>query len=193
MSILSDLSNAIEELDYEEEDVHVEEEAKEEQHQDDDDEEQGVDEETGSCELEDDEETPPPPKRSSRKSEKKAEGAEQKRVAFATLQPDSGVQACMQLNIKVAQCSSFDSEDAREIVASRMALERVNLKQELQTTQDAIRMLTKILDEREAVLKDAVDENILGTDSPLFTFFVKKQARLLDMLTALKQKKDAAE
>ena len=99
----------------------------------------------------------------------------------------------MQLHVKVAQCASFDSEDAREIVVSRMALERVNIKKELQTTNDAIRMLSTILDEREAVLKTAVDENLLDTESPLFTFFVKKQARLLDMLNALKQKKDVNE
>ena len=87
--------------------------------------------------------------------------------------------------MKVSQCSSFDAEDAREIVTARMMLERVTLKKELQTTSDAVHMLSKILEEREAILKTAVDDQILETDSPLFTFFVKKQARMVDMLAAL--------
>lgn len=196
MSLLSDLSDAIEELDYGEEEERLEQGDRDEQDDQGDQaaqqEEAKEEEQDDGCELEDDDEPTPPPsdKRSSRKTEK---SVEKKHVAFATLQQDSGAQACMQLHVKVAQCSSFDAEDAREIVACRMALERVNLKKELQTNNDAISMLTKILDEREAVLKAAVDENMLETDSPLFTFFVKKQARLLDMLTALKQKKDAAE
>ncbi len=95
----------------------------------------------------------------------------------------------MKLHSKISQIPAFDAEDAREIVSARMTLERVTLKKELQTPEDAVRMLSVILEEREAVLKAAVDENILDQHSPLFMFFVKKQARMVDMLAALKNKK----
>ena len=206
MSILSDISNAIEELDYDEDmPSDTGGEATEAQELDDGEVEEKQEEEEGDeCVKEGDDDDAQPPSSSSDEEEKEENTKTtispsrhkkkvRKQVLFAKPPQDSVVHACMQLHVKVAQCASFDSEDAREIVVSRMALERVNIKKELQTTNDAIRMLSTILDEREAVLKTAVDENLLDTESPLFTFFVKKQARLLDMLNALKQKKDVNE
>ena len=198
MPILSDISNAIEELDYDE-DMESDTgggDRTEEQLEGGE-----AEEKPDECVKEGDDDEDAQPLSSSSEEEKEEDVQAtsssrrkvRKQVLFAKPPQDSMVKACMQLHVKVAQCASFDSEDAREIVASRMALERVNIKKELQTTSDAIRMLSTILDEREALLKTAVDENLLDTDSPLFTFFVKKQARLLDMLTALKQKKDGAE
>ena len=185
MSILSDISNAIEELDYDEDEVAST--------QEDSAPPPPPDDEADECIKEDDVD-----KHSSEEEEEVVSAAASpkrthKQVVFATLPQDAGVQACMQLHVKIAECASFDSEDAHEVVACRMALERVNLKKELQTTSDAVRMLSKILDEREAILKTAVEENMLDTESPLFTFFVKKQARLVDMLTALKKGKGGAE
>lgn len=119
-----------------------------------------------SCEL-----LPPPTKK--------------KRVEFAPGVPlDMETAQISLLNIVLANGECFDGEDAEQVLGVVQQTQEASRKQRMRR-EPLCQHLASVVAQREKMLQDAMNKNLLRPDDVLFEFFVQKQAMLLKQLQTM--------
>lgn len=113
-----------------------------------------------------------------------------KHVDFAPGVPlDTETALISLLTIVLQNGECFDGEDAEQILSVVQKAQDVSRKQRMRQVSVArdtlCKHLASLIAQREKMLQDAMNKNLLRPDDVLFEFFVQKQAMLLKQLQTM--------
>jgi hypothetical protein len=113
-----------------------------------------------------------------------------KHVDFAPGVPlDTETALISLLTIVLQNGECFDGEDAEQILSVVQKAQDVSRKQRMRQVSVArdtlCKHLASLIAQREKMLQDAMNKNLLRPDDVLFEFFVEKQAMLLKQLQTM--------
>jgi epoxyqueuosine reductase QueG len=97
----------------------------------------------------------------------------------------SEMEKIRQLSSIICMSVAFDEEDVALLASQKAQLLKEEVKKRTSTKALARDHFQNTIDEREKVLTDAVRQGLLVPGSDTFLFFVKKQAKLVDLAQKL--------